>query len=136
MTAVFADSWAWIVLFNRQDQYHKEALQVWQDLLREKRSIITSEFVWIETLNAMSLPGMRGAAIRGMDRVRGSEAVKTVGMDAAHLQRGLDLYRARTDKGWSLTDCISFVIMEEQGLSEAFTGDRHFEQCGFRILLK
>ena len=49
--------------------------------------------------------------------------------------RGMDLYRSRHDKDWSLTDCISFVVMADEGLAEALTGDRHFEQAGFKALL-
>ena len=41
----------------------------------------------------------------------------------------------RSDKKWSLTDCISFVVMEDYGIQDALTGDRHFEQAGFRALL-
>jgi hypothetical protein len=51
-------------------------------------------------------------------------------------EAGTDLYSRRSDKEWSLTDCISFVVMQEQGIGEALTGDRHFEQAGFRALLK
>lgn len=47
----------------------------------------------------------------------------------------MDLYRARPDKEWSLTDCTSFVVMNECGLTDALTGDRHFEQAGFKALL-
>jgi hypothetical protein len=50
--------------------------------------------------------------------------------------RGLALYRARPDKEWSLTDCISFVVMGERSLTEALTSDHHFEQAGFAALLK
>lgn len=49
---------------------------------------------------------------------------------------GIDLYRARPDKDWSLTDCISFVVMQVRGITDALTGDLHFEQAGFRALLK
>lgn len=51
-------------------------------------------------------------------------------------RRGLGLYAARPDKAWSLTDCISFVVMTDRGLTEALTGDHHFEQAGFRALLR
>ena len=51
-------------------------------------------------------------------------------------ERGVELYRQRLDKDWSLTDCISFVVMADEGLTKALTGDRHFEQAGFRALLK
>ena len=48
---------------------------------------------------------------------------------------GFDLYCRRPDKDWSLTDCVSFVVMQQRGLREAFTADRHFEQAGFVALL-
>ena len=47
----------------------------------------------------------------------------------------MDLYRHRKDKDWSLTDCISFAAMTDEGLTEALTADRHFEQAGFVALL-
>jgi len=48
----------------------------------------------------------------------------------------VELYAERPDKGWSLTDCISFVVMRQQGITQALTGDHHFEQAGFTALLK
>ena len=50
--------------------------------------------------------------------------------------RGVALYAERPDKDWSLTDCISFVVMRTMDITEALTGDRHFEQAGFTALLK
>ena len=47
-----------------------------------------------------------------------------------------DLFSQRTDKEWSLTDCISFVVMQQRGLTEALTSDGHFEQAGFKALLR
>ena len=52
------------------------------------------------------------------------------------MDAGLALYANRTDKDWSLTDCISFVVMNERGITDALTGDHHFEQAGFAALLK
>jgi len=59
-----------------------------------------------------------------------------VGLDPHLYQRGINLYAQRPDKEWSLTDCISFVVMSDRGITEALTGDHHFEQAGFRALLK
>ena len=47
------------------------------------------------------------------------------------MEEGLGLYESRPDKEWSLTDCISFVVMKKEGIVEALTEDRHFEQAGF-----
>ena len=62
----------------------------------------------------------------------------TVFVPASELlfRQGRQLFAARPDKAWSLTDCISFVVMTERGLTEALTGDHHFEQAGFRALLR
>jgi len=49
---------------------------------------------------------------------------------------GVEMYRDREAKQWSLTDCISFVVMRREDLSEALTGDRNFDQAGFRALLR
>jgi predicted nucleic acid-binding protein len=51
-------------------------------------------------------------------------------------EQGIEFYGRRPDKAWSLTDCISFVVMDEQGIQDALTGDHHFEQAGYRALLK
>jgi predicted nucleic acid-binding protein len=51
-------------------------------------------------------------------------------------QAGFDLFVGRPDKAWSLTDCISFAVMTERGLSDALTADHHFEQAGFRAVFK
>jgi predicted nucleic acid-binding protein len=51
-------------------------------------------------------------------------------------RRGTDFFSARPDKEWSLTDSISFVVMSELGITDTLTSDHHFEQAGFRVLLK
>jgi predicted nucleic acid-binding protein len=56
--------------------------------------------------------------------------------EQALFRRGIELYDNRLDKQWSLTDCISFVVMQQHGITEALTGDHHFEQAGFVALLK
>ena len=69
-------------------------------------------------------------------RLRNDSLVTIVPADKRLYDSGIALYRDRPDKAWSLTDCISFVVMKERGISEALTGDHHFEQAGFVPLLK
>ena len=68
--------------------------------------------------------------------LKAEKRVRVLPPDAAYWERGLRLYFERSDKEWSLTDCISFTVMHEEGLTEALTGDRHFEQAGFSALLR
>jgi len=68
-------------------------------------------------------------------RLQESEQTRIIPLSDALQSRGLDLFGERPDKVWSLTDCISLVVMADEGLTEALTGDRHFEQAGYRALL-
>lgn len=74
--------------------------------------------------------------IRLLTSLREYPTVEIIPPDSTLFDRGFDLYSQRPDKGWSLTDCISFVVMTERGLTDALTGDHHFEQAGFRALLR
>jgi predicted nucleic acid-binding protein len=62
--------------------------------------------------------------------------VKIIPANTLLFQRGIALFEQRRDKDWSLTDCLSFVSMHDEGITEALTGDKHFEQAGFILLLK
>jgi hypothetical protein len=68
--------------------------------------------------------------------LRGSPGCEVTPASRDLLDRGLDIYHQRADKQWTLTDCTSFVVMRERGLSEALTAEHHFEQAGFTALLK
>ena len=68
--------------------------------------------------------------------LRENERVTIVPMGQELFDRGIELYGERLDKEWSITDCISFIVMREQGITDALTGDHHFEQAGFKALLK
>jgi predicted nucleic acid-binding protein len=65
-----------------------------------------------------------------------SPAIRVVPASRALLEEAINLYASRLDKDWPLTDCISFVVMGDEGITQALTGDHHFEQAGFAALLK
>jgi predicted nucleic acid-binding protein len=98
--------------------------------------ILTTNWVLTELGNYLS---------KGQDRVlfapfvrdlRSDARVRIVSVDERLFDLGMSLYESRRDKQWSMTDCISFALMEENALREAFTADHHFEQAGFVALLK
>jgi len=66
--------------------------------------------------------------------LRADPLTEILAADHNLFERGADLYARRQDKSWILTDCISFVVLTERGLTEALTGEHHFEQAGFRAL--
>jgi uncharacterized protein len=129
---VFADSAYRIALVVKQDQHHAEA-QRWSLLITGR--MITTTAVLLETANALARPSWRSAAISLLEHLQIRQDVTIVPLTPDHWRRGWELYRSRGDKSWSLTDCISFVVMQDSGLSGALTSDEHFRQAGFRALL-
>jgi len=80
--------------------------------------------------------GNRDVFIRFYDWIQHRPGITIVPATRKLLEDGISLYRYRRDKDWPLTDCISFVLMEDEKIADALTGDKHFEQAGFNALLK
>ena len=97
--------------------------------------LTTTEFVLVEVANALSAPSSRQQAVKLIDGLRSLSTVQIIPAGPELLNDGLTLYRDRPDKEWSLTDCISFVVMQQEQITQAFTSDHHFEQAGFSKLL-
>lgn len=131
MNTAFADTSFYLALLDERDPLHKRALA--QSKLN--RPIVTTEFVLLELGNACARAEDHADFLAVVAGLRASARVTTVALDPQLLQRGLDLFASRNDKDWSLTDCVSFVVMQDRGLTDALTADRHFEQAGFKVLL-
>jgi predicted nucleic acid-binding protein len=133
---VFADTFYWIALLNPADKSHQNARTISQS--HAEVSIITTEAVLIEMLNYFSASGqrMRQAAATLCEQIlaHGDTTVLPQTQDAFNL--GFKLYKARPDKGYSLTDCISMVEMRKRRIVHVLTPDHHFSQEGFDLLLR
>ncbi|MBD0320993.1 MAG: type II toxin-antitoxin system VapC family toxin, partial [Gemmatimonadetes bacterium] len=77
----------------------------------------------------------RRTALALLDTFDGSPLVEVTPLSEELYERGHAFFRRHRDKSWGLTDCISFVVMRERGLTDVLTADRHFRQAGFRPLL-
>lgn len=132
MNAAFADTFYFLALLNRRDAKHERAIAASQV---RGRSLLTTEFVLLELADALSQPPLREEFDAILGLVQNTPTFRVVPATTDLLHRGIRLYNARADKAWQLTDCISFVVMEQEGLRDALTGDRHFEQAGFNVLL-
>jgi len=132
VNAVFADTSFFLALLRAGDPAHQRA----RDELVVNRPIVTTAFIVVELGNACARASDHGDFLALVAGLRASPRTIIVGLDASLLERGLEMMAARADKDWSLTDCISFVVMEKEGLQDALTTDRHFEQAGFRALLR
>jgi predicted nucleic acid-binding protein len=129
---VFADSFYWFAVTNPADSAHARTLEFTSGFAGK---LITTEWVLTEVCDGFAAPRYRHLALSLREAWRNDEALIIIPSDHDWFDCGLDLYCARPDKAWSLTDCISFEVMREHGVSEALTGDRHIEQAGFTPLL-
>jgi predicted nucleic acid-binding protein len=133
---VFADTFYWIALADSRDSAHRRAVAF--TAARRSTRIVTTDEVLVEYLTffATAPEAMRRKALINARRILNTPAVHVVAQSRESLLSGMALYEARPDKGYSLTDCISMQTMRREGIAEALTNDRHFEQEGFRALLR
>lgn len=133
MKAVFLDTFFLLAAINPDDAFHEEAL-AWSDAY--DGPLLTTAWVITEVADALAGPRHRKVFETFFQALKAEKRVRLLPPDTARWEQGLRLYFERPDKEWSLTDCISFVVMHEEGLTEALTGDRHFDQAGFSALLR
>jgi len=136
MERVFADTSYWIALLNPRDELHQTASTTSRDY--SPGQIVTSEMVLTGFLNSFSDygPRLRQAAATAVGALREASEIVIFPQTTQLFEKALQRYRDMADKNWSLTDCASFVIMEEEKLTAALTHDRHFAQAGFQTLLR
>lgn len=133
MKPVFADTFYFIAALNPDDQWHSVTIGIAD---RQRSGLVTTEAVLTEFADALARPAFRQIAAEYLLSLPTDPTIEVVQVDGDLWRRGLALYQERPDKEWSLTDCISFIVMEDRGIGDALTGDSHFEQAGFNALLR
>jgi uncharacterized protein len=133
MSAVFGDTYYFFGLLNRNDRSHQRCLAFARSY---KGFIWTSEYVLTELLDGLALPPERKTAVEFVQFIRTDSRFRITSATSHLFETGIGFYASRPDKSWSLTDCVSFLIVNDEGITEALTADHHFEQAGFKALLK
>lgn len=135
MSAVFADTSYWFAIMNPTDQWHEAAVRA-QASIGDRR-IVTTEMVLTELLNSVSRLGahQRATVSAMVRRLYANPKVTVVRQTGAQFEAALAYYEARLDKRWGHTDCASFLVMFENGITQALTADRDFAQSGFTMLM-
>jgi hypothetical protein len=133
---IFMDTAFLLAVIDSSDTYHNIAIECYQKLIKEKRSVITTEAILIEIGNGLSKFKWRQIAHQWITRIQKSNTIfKVIPITTEILNNAIELYSSRPDKEWGLTDCSSFVVMQQLDLTKALTVDRHFEQAGYKISL-
>ena len=136
MRTLFADAGYWIALLYPGDQLHKRATAVAATL--GSGAIVTTQMALAEALNHLAGRGgrLRSLAAQMVQELEARPDVEIVPQTNIQFRAAVERYTARSDQTWSLTDCASFMVMEERNIAEALAYDRDFEQAGFRALLR
>ena len=135
MSEIFLDSSFAIALASPPDEHHEAAVATASRVGRRGDLVVTTTAVLLEIGNALSRPPDRGTAVDMLTQAQRDPDTAIVQVTEQLFTSALEMYVQHTDKTWGLVDCISFVVMQERGISEALTADRHFVQAGFRALL-
>lgn len=133
---LFLDTSYLIALAVPADHYHERAVSLMRELEAAPRVFVTTQPVLLEVGDALCKPAHRASAGRLLDALQNDPRTQIVPLNEGLFARGLALFRERADKEWGLTDCVSFVVMSDLGLTQALTADTHFEQAGFQALLR
>ena len=131
MRRLFADTAFYVALLNERDALHEQA----SILASTTFQIVTTEYVLLEVGNSFNRSHARTQFPGLVKALYANPNIEVVAGSKAMLEHALALFAGYDDKHWSLTDCSSFVVMREFGLTEALTSDHHFEQAGFKPLL-
>ena len=130
MQKIFVDTGGWYAAIARRDRDHESAKQF---LASNHLPLLTSDYVLDETVTLLQSRLGHSYAVKFLYALQASERIELVHICAKHLAETISLFRSRPDKGWSFTDCSSFVLMREHGIQCAFAFDDHFRQAGFQL---
>ena len=133
MKEVFADTFYFLALLSQSDAAHQRAIRA---TAARRSTLATTGWVLTELATSLAKRDARAGFLATLDALASNPKAIVLGHDERLYDAGIELFRSRQDKDWSLTDCISFVVMGERGITTALTGDHHFEQAGFAALLK
>ena len=131
MKPLFVDTSAWFAVVARRDRDHPACQQF---LMRNRRPLLTSDYIVDETATLIQARIDHSTAVRFLDRIQASRLVQVLYLESRYIDEALALFRKRPDKGWSVTDCTSFVTMQLKQIDTAFALDDHFRQAGFQVL--
>lgn len=132
-TRTFLDTSFVLAVVSTRDQHHARAKELAARFAG--RPLLTTEAVLIEIGDGLSY-GHKAQAVTVIDWLRTAPNVDVIRSTSALFDKGFELYRTHADKDWGLTDCISFVVMREHGITDALTHDQHFVQAGFAAMMR
>ncbi len=135
MREIFVDTSAWAALTDSNDANHAAAVKFMQQIARRSHLVIT-DYILDEayTLLLMNVGYATTVSFKQrLDAMRRQNIVSVYWVTPTMAAQAWSIFeRFNVDKRWSFTDCVSYAVMEELGITEAFTFDHHFSQMGLQ----
>ena len=136
MNELFLDTSFSIGLVSPRDQIHEKAITWAKKIEESKIPLVTTRAILLEIGNALSKLRFRQVGVGLLENLENDADTTIVSLTDELYKKAFELFRNRPDKEWGVVDCISFVVMTERNIEAALTSDKHYEQAGFRALLK
>jgi len=131
---VFVDTSAFVAIAMRKDARHAEALRIWKGLERKKARLLTTDWVFGETVSFIRRRAGYDAARAAGEALRASAVLDRITPSSEQVEKGWEAFVGYAFDGLSLVDCVSFVVARAHRIGHVFTFDEHFAQAGFELL--
>ncbi len=136
MNKIFLDTSFAVALVSGKDAFHRVA-NSWSEKVESSGiQVITTQAIMLEIGNALSKSAFRRIGIGMLNHFENDSKTQIISLTDELYDKAFELFSKRPDKEWGLVDCISFIVMQEQEITDALTADEHFTQAGFRALLR
>ena len=133
---LFLDTSYAVALSVIDDEYNSKALEIARNIESGNIPLITTQAILLEIGNSLSKKSLRQGAFLLLESIQNDQRIAIIPLSQDLYKNAFDLFRVRDDKEWGLVDCMSFVVMKENSITDALTADTHFKQAGFRALLR
>lgn len=136
--SLFVDTSGWANYLIKTEPFYLETSQLLEQCFKNNTKLVTSNYILAELIALLHSPlrVSKAQQIKILDVIKTASWVNVIHIDKATEKRVYELWKSRPDKNWSLVDCSSFVLMQDEKITQAITSDHHFEQAGFIRLLK
>lgn len=134
MQKIFVDTSAWVAICDSKDAHHQQAIAFSQQIARKYQLVVTN-YILDETYTLLLMNAGYQQAIalkKKFDLLIQTNILQVVWVSEEIAAQAWTVFEQfNVDKQWSFTDCVSYVVMTQQKITEAFTLDHHFSQMGF-----
>ncbi len=138
MIKIFVDTAGWACFIDKSQTQHKETAKIFEEIKKENGKFITTSYILAELVALLGshFHISRSIIINFIENIKKSFYVEIIYIDKNIDDDAWKLLKKYQDKNWSLTDCTSFIVMQQQNITDSLTTDHHFKQAGFITLLE